>query len=149
MSELKPCPFCRGEAEFVKIGYQDRDDIISPYVFCKNCGVTTAWYETKEEAKDAWNRRVTMNNELRLCVISYKARQCCTNLKGYFHRWEDISHIVPPSPVVGGHNGGVEQRVFAIVELEDGTVKEVYPTQIRFVSKEEWEKIRNDETTEV
>ena len=55
--ELKPCPFCGGEADFAKVGYQDRDDIIEPYVFCKNCHTLSGWYKTKEEAKTAWNRR--------------------------------------------------------------------------------------------
>lgn len=149
MSELKPCPFCGGEAHFVEVGFQDKDDIISPYVICHNCGASTAWYEGKKEAKDAWNRRATMNNELRLCLITYETRvrrekgfkTITEAVRGHFHRWEDVSKIIPPSNIIGGHEGGELKQTLAIVELEDGTVKEVYPTQIRFVSKEEWLKV--------
>lgn len=65
--ELKPCPFCGGEAKLVKI---ERDnypygtcDYIC-YVLCKNCGVTGKTFssenqnEYKEtEAITAWNTR--------------------------------------------------------------------------------------------
>lgn len=50
MSEMKPCPFCGGEAEF---------DSIKEYYFvrCKTCGAST---HAKEKIKDAmwlWNLR--------------------------------------------------------------------------------------------
>ena len=52
MEKLKPCPFCGGEACILEIcGYD------MPFeVFC-GCGGRVAYYETKEEAIDAWNRR--------------------------------------------------------------------------------------------
>lgn len=40
---------------------------------------------------------------------------------------------MPPSPMIGGHQGGTIQGVFGIVELEDGTIKRVYPYEIRFM----------------
>ena len=58
-NDLKSCPFCNGEAEYANVGHKGTDDFIEPYVFCKNCGVLTKWYKTKEEARDAWNRRAT------------------------------------------------------------------------------------------
>jgi len=56
--------------------------------------------------------------------------------RGYFHRWEDVSRVIEPSPMVGGHSGGVERMTLAIVELEDGTVVRVQPYQIKFTDRE-------------
>ena len=49
-AELKPCPFCGGEAGF----YAETVHWIN----CKKCGAESAYYETPEEAIEAWNRRV-------------------------------------------------------------------------------------------
>ena len=59
--ELKPCPFCGGEArlEYVLTGYRKY------YVYCSNfdCGVRTKFvevsgdYAAKEKAATIWNRR--------------------------------------------------------------------------------------------
>ena len=61
MSELKPCPFCGGEAYFVRIfslcPFQSR-------VKCRKCGIGTIKYsspnalDVKILAREAWNRRV-------------------------------------------------------------------------------------------
>ena len=48
--ELKPCPFCGGEAEIV--GYTIF------WATCKECTAETKDFDTKEEAIEAWNRRV-------------------------------------------------------------------------------------------
>ena len=54
MMELKPCPFCGGEAEAV-YGFYDYN-----YwgVMCKECGCYIGGYEPKEKHIEAWNRRV-------------------------------------------------------------------------------------------
>ncbi len=63
MSELKPCPFCGGEAEIVVLDRWWGDDLRDFYkVACKNkkCNViveTIIEYE-KKDAIEAWNRRV-------------------------------------------------------------------------------------------
>ena len=55
--KLNPCPFCGGEAE---IDYFDDDEW---FVRCANlegdCEIcpSTRFYETREEAVEAWNRR--------------------------------------------------------------------------------------------
>lgn len=50
MEDLKKCPFCGGKAEIV--GYKIF------WVICKECTAETKSFDTREEAIDAWNRRV-------------------------------------------------------------------------------------------
>ena len=65
--------------------------------------------------------------ELRPCLIKGK--------RAWFHRWNEVRQVVPPSNMVSGHCGGVVSQTFAIVELEDGTVKECYPYEIKFLDE--------------
>jgi len=67
-----------------------------------------------------------IKRELRPCIVNGKG-------KALFHMWEERSEIMPPSPLVGGHTGGVLKDVAGIVELEDGKVIRVNPTCIRFL----------------
>ena len=64
-AELKPCPFCGGEAEIERT---TRCMITAEIrIFCTKCGATvrnwekTFWhvgyFDTEEEAIEAWNRR--------------------------------------------------------------------------------------------
>ena len=53
MDELKPCPFCGGDATLWREGGVDR-----PYHILCGCGGRVGWFETREEAIAAWNRRV-------------------------------------------------------------------------------------------
>jgi Lar family restriction alleviation protein len=58
-SELKPCPFCGGEARMYT-----RNNAFGGTVGCVNiakCGVRTLWMETPEQAIAAWNQRVKEN----------------------------------------------------------------------------------------
>lgn len=53
MAELKPCPFCGGEADvewYVRIK--------TGYCYCKSCKTRMPNKLSKEEAIEAWNRRV-------------------------------------------------------------------------------------------
>lgn len=52
--------------------------------------------------------------------------------KGLFHKWVEHSEIIPPSIRVGGHNGGQLRYTTALVEFEDGRVREVSPEDIKF-----------------
>lgn len=54
--ELKPCPFCGGEAcmqEHKFHGYTSTFGVV-----CLDCcAETRQFYETRKEAEEAWNRR--------------------------------------------------------------------------------------------
>ena len=52
--DLKPCPFCGGEAELVKAHFFGGDLYAGR---CGNCAATSEFEATKEEAVDKWNRR--------------------------------------------------------------------------------------------
>lgn len=65
--------------------------------------------------------------DLRKCTIKERI--------AYFHKWSDKSQIIPPSPMVGGHNGGVLMHTVAIIEYEDGVITECYPHEIKFIDK--------------
>ena len=60
MEELKPCPFCGGEAEVTdedSYGFSNGDW----FVCCNECHTYLGFdsqYETPQEAIEAWNRRI-------------------------------------------------------------------------------------------
>ena len=58
--------------------------------------------------------------------VYYKGR------KAVFHGWSQFSNIIPPSPMVGGHGGGVISETRAIIETDTGVVLEVLPMEIQF-----------------
>lgn len=58
MSELKPCPFCGGEAK--DASHESCDCCGKPFngtVTCLNCEGEVSHYDTAEAAAAAWNRR--------------------------------------------------------------------------------------------
>lgn len=77
--------------------------------------------------KTANTSLLTIGKELRPCIVNGR--------KALFHRWEQHSEIIPPSPMIGGHTGGVIARVLGIIEREDGTVHQAYPSEIRFTDE--------------
>ena len=52
MSDLKPCPFCGGEAQCS----EDLRFHIS-WVYCPGCGAASGYRNTEAEAIEAWNTR--------------------------------------------------------------------------------------------
>ncbi|MDD3662271.1 MAG: hypothetical protein PHT84_00190 [Candidatus Pacebacteria bacterium] len=70
---------------------------------------------------------------LRPCIVEMPGKKYKNAL---FHRWIEKSEIVPPSPMVGGHSGGVLQFTLAIVEFEDGSVRKILPERIKFADNE-------------
>ena len=72
-----------------------------------------------------------LNGTITIQGLQY--RPCMVDGKrALFHKWEHLSYVMPPSLMIGGHNGGTVQYVVGIIEYEDGTVKEVPPEEIRF-----------------
>ena len=59
MIELKPCPFCGGEAEIQHSAYYDICILDYIWVECKGCDVHTRDCDSEEEAAELWNRRIT------------------------------------------------------------------------------------------
>ena len=54
--ELKPCPFCGGEAEFIQKGISG--NIRLGFVKCNECGIKLKQENcTENYARDAWNTR--------------------------------------------------------------------------------------------
>ena len=70
-----------------------------------------------------------IENKLRPCYINIKKGK---KEKALFHCWSFKSTVVEPSIMVGGHTGGVIAYSTGIVELEDGKVIEVMPSNITF-----------------
>lgn len=61
-------------------------------------------------------------------------RPCIVNgEKALFHRWSDKAEVIPPSPMIGGHPGGQLAQTVAIIEYDDGSVHEAYPSEVRFL----------------
>lgn len=66
MNELKPCPFCGGEAEYIERG-NEHTGLKETMVHCKSCNTkqTHKWSRYKFDFEfvrlrtfEAWNRRV-------------------------------------------------------------------------------------------
>ncbi len=71
-----------------------------------------------------------------------KLRPCMVgDRKGLFHRWEDYAAVIDASPMIGGHPGGQLRETYAIVELEDGQIKEFKPNKVRFCDTQEYIKL--------
>lgn len=67
-------------------------------------------------------------------------------IKAIFHRWSETSYVIPPSPMIGGHNGGTIQYATAIVEYKNGQITEVVANDVVFFdTKEVMEKLQEVE----
>ena len=60
MPELKPCPFCGGEAVFDTVSNGAGNP--RGFVRCKNRCCEMCWVLNKNEAIEAWNRRAEDGN---------------------------------------------------------------------------------------
>ena len=65
MTELKPCPFCGGNAKLVEYWLKGVCNTKHFFVQCKQCGVRKDnhhnGYKTREKAIDGWNERAKMD----------------------------------------------------------------------------------------
>ena len=69
--------------------------------------------------------KFTVENVLRPCLVDGK--------RALWHEWTTRQEIVPPSIMAGGHGGGQISATLALIEYEDGTAAEVYPSRVRFL----------------
>lgn len=58
MSELKPCPFCGGRADFIS-GTLRESGFKFYRVFCSNCQSRTYMHNYVSDAADLWNTRTS------------------------------------------------------------------------------------------
>lgn len=56
MNDLKPCPFCGGEADCNNVAFEKGNKKMWA-VECIECGVVSNFFYTEEKAIEAWNRR--------------------------------------------------------------------------------------------
>ena len=68
---------------------------------------------------------IEIKRQLRPCIVDGK--------KALFHCWQQRSEPIEPSPLAGGHPGGIMQWTEGIVEMESGYVRCVLPKKIVFV----------------
>lgn len=65
MSELKPCPFCGGEAEMHYVSDIFSRHRPSYWSQCCNCRMSGKHHRTRQEAIDAWNTRAERTCEFK------------------------------------------------------------------------------------
>ena len=80
-----------------------------------------------------------------------KLRPCKVGEEFYlFHGFTQISQIVPPSLMRGGHGGGVVSGAYAVLERRDGTVGLAEAQRVQFLdTAKEFAKYEEEETKDV
>lgn len=74
------------------------------------------------------------NSQYRPCLVCDRwDKKRKDVVKALFHCWIHKSEVVSPSPMIGGHSGGVVSGVLGLVEYEDGTINQIYPSRIKFL----------------
>ena len=105
--------------DYKKFGFRSTD-MFSKRILCGDYG-----YDCMKKFRDYVYENVTIQPPLRMCIVKDKL--------AYFHTWSFKSNVIEPSPLVGGHSGGVISYTVGIVEFEDGRVRECLPPEIRFI----------------
>lgn len=81
-------------------------------------------------------------SNLRLCKVGQEIY--------WFHGFTQISQIVPPSLMRGGHGGGVVAGAYAVLERQDGTVELAEAQRVQFLdTAKEFAKYEEEETKDV
>ena len=78
MTELKPCPFCGGEAIIVNEAIRENvygETIKGTAIGCRNCECHM-FYRNRELAIEAWNKRTSCDT----CVMYYPDDGCMAGL---------------------------------------------------------------------
>lgn len=67
--QLKPCPFCGGEANIYQMHFWGTTYTCE----CSDCGIETKPMDTEAEAIEAWNRRTETASDTLMRVLAYDA----------------------------------------------------------------------------
>lgn len=72
MGELKPCPFCGGEAQRLTIGENEPNNAGGDVIHCTRCQASSrVEFGRKEHLVSAWNGRAeTREAELRIALVA-------------------------------------------------------------------------------
>ena len=62
MSIINSCPCCNGESELRSRCSWIATDGYMYYIKCKECDTMSGYYETEEDAIEAWNKRIPIDN---------------------------------------------------------------------------------------
>lgn len=79
--------------------------------------------------------KMTMCSELRPCMVNTTGSRTGwgTETPALFHGFFQEAYVVPPSPMRGGHQGGQNAHIVAVVEYDTGEVEKVEAYRIRFL----------------
>lgn len=83
---LKPCPFCGGEA------YLDNPAFLEHYVICRSCGFSSLLYNSDIKAIAAWNRHVCIKQN----AETLDANSVASNHLNAKLTYADIKKMVMP-----------------------------------------------------
>ena len=101
-------------------------------------------FEHSEALRPCYVKTYTYNKKVRRYVPEGER-------KALFHGWFLFGQVLDPSPLVGGHAGGILHHTMGIIEFEDGTVHQVQAEDIRFIGNEFanycFEEMRNENQT--
>ena len=75
MAELKPCPFCGGEADCNNAGFLKNGKPMWA-TECVSCGVATGFFFFEEEAIEAWNKRTEPERPKGWWVLTAHEENC-------------------------------------------------------------------------
>jgi Lar family restriction alleviation protein len=59
MSELKPCPFCQSKDVLGKYAVDEVNQLGTAYIVCMDCRARGPYEYGEQQARDAWNLRIT------------------------------------------------------------------------------------------
>jgi len=97
MNELLPCPFCGGEAEFVRLG----DKRVSCQVKCTNCGASHESSDEGEHNGSSWNMRdeafITRASINCMRYVQYadnESRKLKCSLFPYIDGWDPFAQCI-------------------------------------------------------
>ena len=122
MTELKPCPFCGGNAKYFRSAYED-DIADVEYVGCPRCEAVSPLFYKKGQSIEWWNRRAnpwhtgTPTEEGWYLVQHLSDAEYCGS-KFFVARWDGEKFIINPRPpiVVTYPNGTAWQKITPYVE---------------------------------